>query len=149
MAVVRDHPYTQFNFLVDVGTGSDGPDAGFAEVSGLDTHVDVIEYRTGNSRVNEPMKLTGLTRVSDVTLRRGLIGSLSLWQWFIEVRNGDPNAARSVMIQLLNEDRSDVVMTWQLVRARPVKHVSGPLVASGTDIAIEELVLSCERLELE
>lgn len=149
MAVLRDHPYTQFNFLVDLGSGTDGVDAGFAEVTGLDTHVDVIEYRTGNSKVNEPMKITGLTRVSDVTLKRGVIGSLSLWQWFTEIRTGDPNAVRTVTIQLQNEDRSETVLTWRLLRARPVKHVSGPLEAVGTDIAIEELVLAYERLDLE
>lgn len=149
MAVLRDHPYTQFNFLVDLGSGTDGVDAGFAEVTGLDTHVDVIEYRTGNSKVNEPMKITGLTRVGDVTLKRGVIGSLSLWQWFTEVRTGDPNAVRTVTIQLQNEDRSETVLTWRLLRARPVKHVSGPLEAVGTDIAIEELVLAYERLDLE
>jgi phage tail-like protein len=149
MAVMRDHPYNRFNFLVDFGSGSDGPDAGFAEVSGLDSHVDVIEYRVGNSKVSEPTKLTGLTRVSDVSLRRGLIGSLMLWQWFDAVRNGDQTALRTVTIQLQNEDRSATVMTWKLQRARPIKHVSGPLDAKGTDVAIEELVLAYERLELE
>ncbi len=149
MAVSRDHPYTRFNFVVDFGDGSAGPDAGFSEVHGLDTEVDVIEYRTGNSRNDEPMKLTGLTRVGDVTLRRGLIGTLTLWQWFEEVRSGDRNALRTVTIRLLNEDRSEPVMTWQLERARPVRHVSGPLDASASAVAIEELVLSYERLDLE
>lgn len=149
MAVARDHPYTQFNFIVDLGDGSDGPDAGFAEVSGLDARVEVIEYRTGDSKVNEPIKLTGLSRVGDVTLRRGLIGSLNLWEWFRQVRDGDPNAVRTVTIRLLDEDRSNVVMTWRLVRARPVQHVSGPLAATGNDVTIEELVLAYERLELD
>ena len=149
MAVFRDHPYPQFNFLVDLGNGSDGVDAGFAEVSGLDAHVDVIEYRAGNSKVNEPLKITGLARVGDVTLKRGVIGSLTLWQWFAEVRNGDPNAVRDVTIHLLNEERDGPVMSWRLHRARPIRHVSGPLDAAGTDVAIEELVLSCERLDVE
>ena len=149
LAILRDHPYPQFNFLVEFGDGGDGFEAGFAEVSGLDAHVDVIEYRTGNSKVNEPIKLTGLSRVGDVTLRRGVIGSLNLWQWFAEVRNGGPNAVRTVSIQLQNEDRSATVMTWRLIRARPIKHVSGPLDAVGTDVAVEELVLAYERLELE
>lgn len=149
MAVVRDYPYTQFNFLVDFGEGSEQAVAGFSEVSGLDAYVDVIEYRNGNSRVSEPIKITGMSRVGDVTLRRGLIGALNLWEWFEQVRSGDPNSARSVTIQLLNEDRSDTVMTWKLAQARPVKHVSGPLEAVGADVVIEELVLSYERLGVE
>lgn len=150
MAVMRERPYTQFNFLVDLGDGDhDSVDAGFSEVVGLDVSVDVIEYRTGNSKVNEPIKLTGLTRVGDVTLRRGLIGSLTLWQWLGAVREGGPDALRTVTIRLLDEDRSDVAMTWRLVGARPIRHVSGPLVGVGTDVAIEELVLACERIEIE
>lgn len=150
MAVMRDRPYAQFNFLVDLGAGdSEGPDAGFQEVSGLESSVDVIEYRNGNSKENAVIKLTGLNRVRDVTLRRGIIGSLSLYQWFDEIRNGNQNALRTVRISLQNEDRTAVVMTWKLLRARVIKHTSGPLNAKGTDVAMEELVLAYERLELE
>ena len=78
MAVLRDRPYVQFNFLVDLGDGvTDGPHAGFSEVSGIGMDVAVIEYRTGNSKENNVTKLTGLNRVSNVTLKRGLIGALN------------------------------------------------------------------------
>jgi phage tail-like protein len=95
------------------------------------------------------MKLTGLARVSDVTLRRGLIGSLTLWQWFEQVRSGDPAAIRTVTIRLQDEERTADVVTWRLLRARPVRHVSGPLDAIASDVAIEELVIAHERLEIE
>ncbi len=111
--------------------------------------VDVIEYRNGNEKENAVRKITGLTRVPDVTLKRGLIGSLSLYAWLDDVRNGDQNALRTVTISLQNEDHTAVVMTWKLLRARPIKHTSGPLNAKGTDVAMEELVLAYERLELE
>ncbi len=150
MAVLRDRPYGQFNFLVDLGTGvTEGPEAGFQECSEISMSVDVIEYRNGNDRENGPRKVTGLNRVSDVTLRRGIIGSLNLYSWLDEVRNGDQNALRTVTISLQNEDHTAIVMTWKLLRARPVKHTSGPLNAKGTDVAMEELVLAYERLELE
>jgi phage tail-like protein len=150
MAVSRDRPYNQFNFLIDLGAGDvSGTDGGFQEVSGLSTSVDVIEYRNGNSKDNAPIKLAGLNRVADVTLRRGLMGSLALYQWFDEIRNGSPNALRTVTLQLQNEDHSATVMTWKLARARIVKHTSGPLNARGSDVAIEEIVLACERLEIE
>jgi phage tail-like protein len=87
--------------------------------------------------------------VSDVTLKRGLIGSLSLYQWLDQIRNGDQNALRTVTIQLQSEDHTEVVMTWKLLRARIVKHSSGPLNAKGTDVAMEELTLAYERLEME
>ena len=150
MAILRERPYTQFNFLVDLGTGStNGPEAGFEECRGISMSVDVIEYRNGNEKENNPRKLTGLARVGDVTLKRGIIGSLSLYQWLDQIRNGDQAGVRNVVIQLQNEDHTAVVMTWRLLRARIVKHTSGPLNAIGTDVAMEEMTLAYERLELE
>jgi len=150
MAVLRDRPYVQFNFLVDLGTGStDGPEAGFQEVSGIGMEVTVSEYRNGNEKENSVRKITGLNKSTDVTLKRGVIGSLNLYQWLNEIRNGDQNAMRTVTVMLQNENHTAVVQTWKLLRARIIKHTSGPLSAKGTDVAMEELVLSYERLEME
>ncbi len=150
MAVLRDRPYTQFNFLVDLGTGAtDGPDAGFQEVSGLGMEVTVTEYRNGNDKENSVRKITGLNKTTDVTLKRGVIGSLSLYAWLDQIRNGDQKASRTVTIHLQNEDHMQTVTTWKLLRARIIKHTSGPLNAKGTDVAMEEMVLTYERLEME
>jgi phage tail-like protein len=150
MAVLRERPYTQFNFLVNLGDGvTDGPEAGFQECSPISMSVDVIEYRNGNERENGVRKLTGLQRVGDVTLKRGIIGSLNLYSWLDQIRNGDQGAIRTVVIQLQNEDHTAIAMTWKLLRARIVKHTSGPFNAKGTDVAMEELTLAYERLELE
>ena len=150
MAVQRDRPYAQFNFLVDLGTGqTDGPQAGFQECSEIGMSVDVIEYRNGNEKENSVRKITGLNKATDVTLKRGVIGSLDLYQWLNDIRNGDQGAVRTVLVHLMNEDHTTVVQTWKLLRARIVKHVSGPFNAKGSDVAMEELVLAYERLELE
>jgi phage tail-like protein len=53
------------------------------------------------------------------------------------------------VIQLQNEDHTVVAQTWKLLRARIVKHVSGPFDAQGCDVAIEELTLAYERLEID
>jgi phage tail-like protein len=150
VAVLRERPYAQFNFLVDLGTGNtEGPEAGFQECSEIGMSVDVIEYRNGNEKENNPRKLTGLARVSDVTLKRGIIGSLELYQWLDQIRNGDAAAYRTVTIQLQNEDHTAAVQTWKLLRARITKHTSGPFNAKGSDVVMEELTLAYERLELE
>jgi phage tail-like protein len=150
MAVLRERPYAQFNFLVDLGTGAtEEVQAGFQECGPIGLSVDVIEYRNGNEKGNEVRKLTGLARVSDVTLKRGIIGSLDLYTWLDQIRNGDQAGYRNVTIQLLNEDHTAVALTWKLHRARIIKHVSGPLNALGCDVAMEELTLAYERLELE
>src|SRR5688572_26251100 len=150
MAVLRDRPYVQFNFLVDLGTGStDGADAGFQEVSGIGMEVTVAEYRNGNEKENSVRKITGLNKATDVTMKRGVIGSLNLYNWLNDIRNGNQNALRTVTIQLQNEDHTAIVQTWKLMRARIIKHISGPMNAKGTDVALEELTLSYERLEME
>ena len=150
MAVLRERPYNQFNFLVDLGSGNtEGPEAGFQEVSAIGMEVEVIEYRNGNAKENQVTKITGLAKYPNLTLKRGLIGSLNLYQWLDQIRNGDQVALRTVTIQLQSEDHTQVVQTWKLLRARIVKHTSGPFNAKGTDVAMEELVLAYERLEME
>jgi phage tail-like protein len=149
MAVLRDRPYVQFNFLVDLGNGTDGADAGFQEVSGIGMEVTVAEYRNGNHKENSVMKITGMNKSTDVTLKRGVIGSLTLYQWLNDIRNGNQSALRNVVVHLQNEDHTSVVQTWKLLRARIIKHTSGPMNAKGTDVAMEEMVLAYERLEME
>jgi phage tail-like protein len=150
MATLRERPYVQFNFLVDLGTGNtNGAEAGFQEISGIGMEVTVSEYRTGNHKENSVMKITGMNKSTDVTMKRGVIGSLNLYQWLNQIRNGDQAAYRTVTIQLQNEDHSEVVATWKLLRARPTKVTHGPLNAKGTDVAMEEMVLAYERLEME
>jgi phage tail-like protein len=150
MAVQRDRPYAQFNFLVDLGDGTtDGPGAGFQECSNIGMEVAVAEYRNGNEKENSVRKITGLNKSTDVTLKRGVVGSLNLYNWLNQIRNGDENALRTVVIHLQNEDHTSTVQTWKLLRARITKHVSGPMNAKGNDVAMEELTLAYERLEME
>jgi phage tail-like protein len=150
MAVQRERPYVQFNFLVDLGDGvTEGVQAGFQEVSGIGMEVTVSEYRNGNEKENSVRKITGLNKSTDVTMKRGVIGYLNLYQWLNQIRNGDQNAMRTVAVHLQNEDHTAIVQTWRLLRARIIKHTSGPMSAKGNDVAMEELVLSYERLEME
>ena len=149
MAVLRERPYCRFNFLVDFGAGSDGVSAGFQEVGPIEAEIGVTEYRNGNSKENSVVKITGLNKFTNVILKRGVIGALNLYQWLDQVRNGDQAALRTVTIQLQNEDHTAVVQAWKLLRARIVKFTSGPFNAQSNDVAIEEIVLAYERLELE
>src|SRR5215210_6861308 len=109
MATLRDRPYVQFNFLVDIGEGAEGPAAGFQEISGIGMEVTVSEYRNGNSKENSVMKITGMNKSKDVTVKRGVIGSLNLYRWLDQIRNGDQDAMRTVTITLMNEDHTQAV----------------------------------------
>jgi phage tail-like protein len=130
MSSYSAQPYAQFNFLVDLGTGvGNGPHAGFQEVS-------------------QVQKITGLNKATDVTLKRGVIGTLALRDWLDQIGDGHEHADRTVTIMMQNEEHK-IVQKWKLLRARIIKHVSGPFNAKATDVAMEELVIAFERLELE
>jgi len=150
MPILRDRPYGNFNFLVDLGTGQvDGPEAGFAEVSIPETRLEMLEYRNGNDKESVVKKLAGPERCGNAVFRRGLIGSKALYDWFNDARNGNVNAVRNLRVQLQSEDRKAVVMTWKLLRARPAAIGWGPLRATSGELALESLEVSYERLEIE
>ena len=83
MAVLRDRPYVRLNFLlVDLGAGfNGGPKEGFPEVSSSGMEVTVSGYRPAIGRVSSVLKFSGLNKSTDVTLERGVIESLSLYNW--------------------------------------------------------------------
>lgn len=151
MAKQRDIPYGNFNYLVDFQNGdAETVRGGFAEVSGINIEVTSMEYRNGNSKSNHPIKVPGLYKVGDVTLKRGLIGHLDLYEWVHQVRIGDHSGLRTVNIKMLDEAHSATVMTWKLIGARPLRYTAPSLNAkTGTDVAIEELVLALEDLVIE
>ena len=149
MAIERNKPYSNFNFLVDFGGDTDGPRAGFKKVMLPEMSLDVVEYRAGNDKANEARKLLGLAHYSNAVLKRGVVGALDLYAWWNAARNGDPNVFRTVTVQLLNEDRSNVVLTWRLLQAAPVRLKYSPLRGRGKRVLVEELELCCERVEIE
>lgn len=142
----KDRPYLRHNFKVQI----DGQVSGFQEVSGLGVEISVAEYRNGDYAFNHPIKIMGLTKVPDVTLKRGVIGELSLHEW-IKATQGGKDDPRSVVIELLAETGGDdVVQTWTLSNARPLKYTGPPLSGTaGAEVAVEELVLSCEGIDQE
>lgn len=150
MAIVRERPYGNYNFLVDLGTGdSAGIQAGFSDVVLPDAWVDVIEYRTGNERESGARKIPGRVHYGNVVLKRGAIGSLDLYTWWNNVRNGDVSAFRTVSISLQTEDRTEIVLTWKLLRAWPVRYAFSSLDAQGKVTLVEMLELAFERMEIE
>ncbi len=150
MTVREDRPYAQFNFLVDLNDSEADPSSftgGFQEVSGLGMEVTLSEYRNGSDKDNGVRKIAGLNKASDVTLKRGVIGALNLYKWLDQIRNGDQKAFRDVTITLQSENHKPV-LEWRLLRARIIKYTCGPLNAKGNDVAMEEVVLGHERLEM-
>jgi phage tail-like protein len=149
MATSRNDPYSNFNFLVKLADAT-SVSAGFQEVSGMNIEVTSADYRAGNSKVNHPIKVNGVYKVGDVTLKRGLMGTLDLYQLIDGIRTG-VHTTQDVQILVQDEAHTTTpVMTYNLINARPIRYTAPTLNAKGgTEVAIEELVLSCEDLTVE
>ncbi len=142
----RTTPYGAFNYLVNFDGGE--VFGGFSDVSGIGTEVTIAEYRNGNEKENHVRKVAGIHKVSDVTLKRGILNSKTLFDWINQTRTQGPAAQRNVTITLLDEAHAPV-QTWVLRGVVPMKY-TGPTLAGkgGGDVAMEEIALSAEALEI-
>lgn len=151
MATERaNRPYAGMNYRVKIGDSDENSaEAGFSEVSGLGLEISIAEYRSGNAPTNEPVKIPSVVKTPDVTLKRGVIGELALLhEWVNDLRNGDESARRNVTIELMAEDRATVAQTWRLFNTMIMNYKGPTLTGTGSDIAVEEVVLAAERIEM-
>lgn len=139
----RIDPYLAGNFLVNIeGVGT----IAFSEVSGLEASIDIVDYREGNEAENSVRKLAGLNKYSNITLKRGVIGDLSLWNWISTVLNGNPT--RTTVAITLRDAADNPVWTWMLRNAWPCRWAGPTLVANSSEVAIETLEICHEGLTL-
>lgn len=149
MATFREDPYPGYNFLVEIqGITDDSQSvvASFSEVSGLGVEIAPIEYRTGSEDVTV-RKIPGLNKFSNVTLKRGIVGDLRLWQWIKAAMDGRVQRADGSII-LLDEGRQEV-LRFNFRRAWPVRFEGPWLDATADEVAIEVLEICHEGLDLE
>ena len=151
MAAIGDYPLPKFHFLVEWGSDFR---MGFTEVSGLDFETEVIEYREGSSKKYNKTKQPGLTKYSNVTLKRGTFqGDFDFfkeWQKTYFFQEGNDTGSiyrRSITIKLLNEQHEPII-TWVLENAWPSKAQSTDLKADANEVAIETLELVHEGLTI-
>jgi phage tail-like protein len=145
MAVLRDQPYANARFVVEI----DGMETqAFAEVHLPEMSDDVVEYRDGTDKDAAPRKLPGRPRYGTMTLRRGFRGGLELHQWWREATNGGQGGRRNVLVRLLDEGATSVVAEWRLRAAWPARHWFSPLVAQGCETLMENVELACDSVEL-
>lgn len=146
MAVQRENPYANYNFLVEI----DGIDTqgAFIEVELPDVRVEVIEYRAGTDRNSGVRKLPGRVSYGPLTLRRGVVGALELYQWLRQTLQGDPGARRAMVVVLLDEARQEV-LRWVFHNVFPTGYEFSGLEATGKTVLVESLTLAVEHMELE
>ena len=138
------YPIPAFHFQVDWG----GSKIGFSEASGLTVENDVIEYRDGASKEFTKIKLPGLKKYSNITLKRGIVPADNEFFKWLNTTKMDKPQRRNLTISLLNEDHNPV-MTWKIKNSWPIK-VEGPsLKSDDNNVAVESIELAHEGLTVE
>jgi phage tail-like protein len=135
-------PLPKFYFTVKLG---DDAKVNFQECDGLDSETQVIEYRHGNSPIFYPIKMPGIGRVGNVTLRKGIfVNDAQFWDWYNEIKM-NTIARRTVVISLLDETGTPK-RTWTLNNAWPTKITGTDLKSEGNEVAVESVEIAYETL---
>lgn len=134
------YPHGRFRYKVEI----DGLDAGgFSEVTGFDASIDVIEYREGDM-VTTPMKLPGLKKYGNITLKQGLVDSMVLYDWIIAGVDGAVQR-KTITVTLLDEEEAPAA-SWQVINAWPMKYTAPDFSATSYEVAIETLEIAHEGM---
>ncbi len=133
-------PYGKFRYKVEI----DGLEAGgFSEASGFDASIDVIEYREGDM-VQTPLKLPGLKKYGNITLKQGVADSMVMYEWMIAGVEGEVER-KTITITILDETET-ATASWQVINAWPAKYTAPDFNATASEVAIETLEIAHEGM---
>jgi phage tail-like protein len=135
--------YPSYRFYVEIGSA---PRALFTEISGLQVETDIFEYAEGgnNSFIH---RLPGRTKVSNITLKRGMTTSNELFAWYGQWLNGKHTPQNVTVV--MYDTAGNALLRWTFLNAYPVKWVGPQFTANGAQAAIETLELAHEGLQVE
>jgi hypothetical protein len=136
-AARRDRPLLNANFVVEIGASKG---SGFAEV--------VFGAFTAKPGAALPPTATAAAIADRVLLRRGATGSLDLYAWWRQARDGRAPPRRTVTVKLLGDDHATVLMTWRFRNAKPVSLAYSPLDALDGSVLMETIELAFEDVEM-
>lgn len=137
-------PLPKFYFTLET---ADLKDATFQEVSGLDMESQIIEYRHGNSPDSSTIKMPGIKKYGNVTLKKGIFkGDNKFWDWFNKIKMNTIER-QPVTIKLLDEAGAPT-MVWTLKNAWPTKVTGTDMKSDGNEVAVETLEMAHEGLTI-
>lgn len=152
------YPLTKMNFLVTVDAVNGV--AAFNEITGVDASVDVIEFRQGNASSLAPVKIQGLVKHGNITMKMGYTRNQDFKTWIqncVSERRGE-TPRHNVTIELIDigkgapqtnvESTVDSTLTWMLKDAWVTKYSGPDLNASTSEVAIESVEIAYEELTI-
>lgn len=135
------YPIPAFHFRVEWG----GTNLGFTEVGGLNVETQILEYRDGVSPDYSTLKMPGMQKYGNITLKRGVMaGDNEFFDWW-NTHLLNKIDRRDLTISLLNEKHEPVVV-WKVRNAFPVKVDGGSLKATANEISIETVEVAHEGI---
>jgi phage tail-like protein len=143
----QDNVWPLPKFYFKVKLGSQDNTASFQEISGLETETQVIEYRHGDSKQFSTIKMPGIAKTGNVTLKKGVfVKDNNFFKWYDAIKMNTIKR-ETVTIQLLDEGGKST-MTWTLINAWPTKISSPDLKSDANEVAIETLELAHEGITI-
>lgn len=136
-------PLPKFYFQVKIGD----KEIPFQEVSGLDIEAQIIEYRHGNSKEFSTIKMPGIKKTGNVTLKKGIfVKDNGFWDWFNKIKMNTIER-QTIVINLLDE-AGKPTMIWTLTNAWPTKITGTDMKSDGNEIAVETIEVAHEGLTI-
>lgn len=140
--IKTSYPIPTYRYRVTVGDEQ----MVFNAVSGLELSFDTIEYKDGTGGV---FRMPGQPTVIDVSLKRGIVvGKTKLYDWISSIQLNQVEK-KDISISLTTETGSELVVTWSLSNAFPIKLTAPSFDASSNEIAIEELSLKADSITIK
>ena len=138
---MRTDPYLNCRFLIEI---EGVVQAGFTDCTGLNSNITVVPYREGGDPTSV-RKLPGATNYPDITLKWGLTDSREMYDWHLCAIQGHI-VRRNCSIIILGDNHEEKVR-WNLYDAWPIAWTAPALSAKSAEVAIEQMTLTCERVE--
>lgn len=139
-------PTPKFYFMVEFGSA--GYEASFQEVSGLDVESQIIEYRHGDSPTFSTIKMPGIIKTSNITLKKGVfVKDNQFWDWYDAIQMNSIKR-ETITIKLLDEE-GNPTMTWTLQNAWPIKISATDLKSDANEVAVETIEIAHEGLTIK
>ncbi|OQP68257.1 phage tail protein [Niastella populi] len=136
-------PLVKFQFSVKIGSD----EILFQEVTGLASETQVIEYRVGNSSVYSTVKMPGIKKFGNVTLKKGIFkDDKKLWEMYNKIKM-NTFERQTVVISLLDES-NNVAMSWNLTNAFPAKMSVTDMKSDANEPAVETIELAHEGFNI-
>ena len=143
----QDNVWPLPKFYFKVTLGSQDSTVSFQEVSGLETETQIIEYRHGDSKQFSTIKMPGIAKTGNVTLKKGIfVKDNNFFKWYSAIKMNTIKR-ETVVIQLLDES-GNVTMSWTLANAWPTKITGTDLKSDANEVAVETLELAHEGLTI-